>query len=86
VVRALESSVRGGKVQAGEGSTELRMSEKHRLQVVDALLTGIHDPTASHFELLSAFAPRETLERAYAYADRLGFLGHELGDVCLIGV
>jgi S-adenosylmethionine:tRNA ribosyltransferase-isomerase len=52
--------------------------------VVDGLFTGLHEPTASHFALLQAFAPRAQLEAAYAHAERGGYLGHEFGDTNLI--
>jgi S-adenosylmethionine:tRNA ribosyltransferase-isomerase len=51
---------------------------------VDGLLTGLHEPTASHFELLQAFAPRPLLEHAYARAEAAGYLCHEFGDSNLI--
>jgi S-adenosylmethionine:tRNA ribosyltransferase-isomerase len=47
-------------------------------------LTGLHEPTASHFSLLQAFATPAQLAAAYAHAERGGYLGHELGDVNLI--
>ncbi len=84
VVRALESSAKNGCVVAGEGITELRIDAAHRLQVVDGLLTGIHEPSASHFALLAAFTRESRLFSAYAHAERAGYLGHELGDLCLI--
>jgi S-adenosylmethionine:tRNA ribosyltransferase-isomerase len=53
--------------------------------VVDALLTGMHDPTESHGALLQAFAPRTPLERAQG-ARGLGLpVGHEFGDDGWIG-
>ena len=53
-------------------------------RTVDGLFTGLHEPTASHFALLQAFAPRAQLDAAYAHAERGGYLGHELGDTNLI--
>jgi S-adenosylmethionine:tRNA ribosyltransferase-isomerase len=85
VVRALESAALAtGEVSAGEATTDLRIDARHRLRAVSGLLTGMHDPTTSHAELLSAFAPRDLLARASAWAVSRGFLGHELGDSCLI--
>jgi S-adenosylmethionine:tRNA ribosyltransferase-isomerase len=51
---------------------------------VTGLFTGLHEPTASHFELLQAFAPRSLLERAYEHAAAEGYLWHEFGDSNLI--
>jgi S-adenosylmethionine:tRNA ribosyltransferase-isomerase len=85
VVRALEShAAPDGSVEAGLMSTELRLSGAHEPRVVDGLLTGLHEPGSSHFELLEAFAPRGLLERALAHAARTGYLQHEFGDSCLL--
>jgi S-adenosylmethionine:tRNA ribosyltransferase-isomerase len=80
VVRALEASLG----QPGEGETDLILDERHRLRVVHGLLTGMHDPSASHYRLLQAFAPAPLLEAAYRHAEAAGYLGHEFGDSCLI--
>ena len=53
-------------------------------RVVDGLLTGIHEPGESHFELLQAFAPRPLLEDALRHAASAGYLGHEFGDSSLV--
>lgn len=44
----------------------------------------MHEPTTSHFALLQAFAPLDVLSRAYAFAERAGYLGHEFGYSNLI--
>lgn len=85
VVRALESrAAADGSLQAGGGETELRLSSRYSPRVVDGLLTGLHDPGTSHFELLEAFAPRQLLRRAVEHAARTGYLQHEFGDSCLV--
>jgi S-adenosylmethionine:tRNA ribosyltransferase-isomerase len=85
VVRALEGSFeREGELRAGPGETALVVRAGFRPRVVDALLTGMHERDASHFELLQAFAPRELLERAHAHAGDAGYWGHEFGDATLI--
>ena len=86
VVRALEGSAleHGGQLRAGEGSTTLRIGPGYRRQVIDALLTGMHDPAESHYALLQTFAPRALLGQAHAQAQAWGYLGHEFGDACLI--
>ena len=48
------------------------------------LLTGMHEPGTSHFDLLGAFAPLPLLQRALGHAEETGYLGHEFGDACLI--
>jgi S-adenosylmethionine:tRNA ribosyltransferase-isomerase len=86
VVRALEGRAleQAGVLTAGEGSTTLRLGPGYRLRVVDGLLTGMHDPSESHYALLQAFAPRELLDRALTRAEAWGYAGHEFGDACLI--
>ena len=79
VVRALESAH-----EAGAGIATLRLDADYRPRVVDGLLSGLHVPGESHFELLSAFAPVDQLERAIELAADNGLSGHELGDACLI--
>ena len=84
VVRALESAAAGGDLRPASGETDLLIGPGHQRRVVDGLFTGLHEPTASHFALLQAFATRAQLEVAYAHAERGGYLGHELGDANLI--
>jgi S-adenosylmethionine:tRNA ribosyltransferase-isomerase len=89
VVRALETAAAdggggGGGVRAGTGVTRLRIGPGHRLLAVDGLLTGLHEPEASHLDLLGAFVDPEVLGRAYTAALDAGYLWHEFGDVCLV--
>jgi S-adenosylmethionine:tRNA ribosyltransferase-isomerase len=85
VVRTLETAAAGtGRVQAGAGVTRLRIGPGHRLRAVDGLLTGLHEPEASHLDLLAAFIDRPALDRSYAAALAAGYLWHEFGDVCLL--
>jgi S-adenosylmethionine:tRNA ribosyltransferase-isomerase len=85
VVRALEAQASDESVlTAGEGETALRLGPSYEPRVVDGLLTGLHEPGSSHFELLEAFAPRALLLSAAHHAARTGYLQHELGDSCLI--
>ena len=64
--------------------SRLRIGPGYRLAVVDGLLTGLHEPEASHLDLLAAFLDRPALDRAYAAALASGYLWHEFGDVCLL--
>ena len=79
VVRALESAH-----EAGKGVATLRLDGRYHARVVDGLVSGLHVPGESHFELLSAFAPAAQVERAMALAADHGLSAHELGDACLI--
>jgi S-adenosylmethionine:tRNA ribosyltransferase-isomerase len=69
---------------AGSGVATLRLDGEYRLRVVDGLVSGLHVPGESHFELLSAFAPADRLARAIELAAQHGLSSHELGDACLI--
>jgi S-adenosylmethionine:tRNA ribosyltransferase-isomerase len=85
VVRALESAAdAGGRVRAGHAYTRLHIRAGHVLRAVDGLLTGLHEPEASHLDLLTAFVPAETVGAAYEEAVRRGYLWHEFGDLNLI--
>lgn len=85
VVRALEGcAATHGGVVAGEGVTDLRLGEHSPRRVVDAVLSGMHEPGTSHFELLSAFAPAERLLAAVREGEARSYLGHEFGDACLV--
>ncbi len=85
VVRALEGAVaRDGELRAGPGETDIIIRAGFEPRVVDALLTGMHEREASHFDLLQAFAPRGLIETAYAHAEEAGYRGHEFGDATLI--
>ena len=85
VVRALESVISPeGVVRPGHGYTRLRITAAHRLRAVQGLITGLHEPEASHLDLLSAFLPVSRIETAYKEAIARGYLWHEFGDLNLI--
>ncbi|MBI5567107.1 MAG: S-adenosylmethionine:tRNA ribosyltransferase-isomerase [Chloroflexi bacterium] len=85
VVRALESLARSdGAVAAARGWTRLHIAPHHQLRVVDGLVTGLHEPHASHLDLLSAFVEPARLQAAYQAAIERRYLWHEFGDMNLI--
>jgi S-adenosylmethionine:tRNA ribosyltransferase-isomerase len=85
VVRALETVTdAGGVTHAGEGWTSLVVTPKRGVRAVDGLLTGWHEPEASHLLMLEAVAGRELLERSYAAAVAHGYRWHEFGDLHLL--
>jgi len=85
VVRALESVADAdGRVHTGEGWTDLVITPERGLRVVDSMLTGLHEPKASHLAMLEALAGREHLALAYEAALRHHYLWHEFGDLHLI--
>ncbi len=85
VVRALETVVDAeGMVQAGEGWTGLVITPRRELLAIDGLVTGLHEPRATHLGMLAALAGREHLKLAYEQALRERYLWHEFGDSHLI--
>ncbi len=85
VARALETVARpDGTVGPGSGRTDLVLGPDRPAQVVDGLVTGWHEPQASHLLLLEAVAGPELVQRAYDAAVREGYLWHEFGDSCLL--
>ncbi|MBM2618383.1 S-adenosylmethionine:tRNA ribosyltransferase-isomerase [Actinoplanes sp. LDG1-06] len=77
VVRALESG-------AGEGWTDLVIEPDREIRMVDGLLTGLHEPRASHLKMLTAVAGEAALRAGYEAALRERYLWHEFGDVHLL--
>jgi S-adenosylmethionine:tRNA ribosyltransferase-isomerase len=85
VVRALESvAAPDGTVTAGEGWTGLVVTPERGLHAVDGLITGWHEPEASHLLMLEAAAGRDLLDASYRAAIDAGYLWHEFGDSHLI--
>jgi S-adenosylmethionine:tRNA ribosyltransferase-isomerase len=85
VVRALETVAEpDGTVRAGTGWTGVIVSPARPPSALDGLLTGWHEPEASHFQMLEAVAGAELLERSYRAALEHGYLWHEFGDSQLI--
>jgi S-adenosylmethionine:tRNA ribosyltransferase-isomerase len=85
VVRALESAASvGGIVSAGHRYTHLKITASHQIRIVNGLLTGFHEPGASHLDMLTAFVSRDKLLKAYVEAVKEKYLWHEFGDLNLI--
>jgi S-adenosylmethionine:tRNA ribosyltransferase-isomerase len=85
VVRALETvAAPDGSVHADEGWTSLVVTPERGARAVDGLLTGWHEPDASHLLMLEAIAGTPLLERSYAAARAHGYRRHEFGDLHLI--
>lgn len=84
-VRALESATDlDGTVNAVDGWTEVIITPERGVRVVDGLLTGFHEPKASHLDMLATIAPTNLLDRCYAEAITNGYLWHEFGDTNLL--
>jgi S-adenosylmethionine:tRNA ribosyltransferase-isomerase len=79
-VRALETAWDG----PAQGWTDLVVTPHRGVHMVDGLLTGFHEPRASHLDMLAAIAGTPLLEHCYAAALDAGYLWHEFGDVNLL--
>jgi S-adenosylmethionine:tRNA ribosyltransferase-isomerase len=85
VVRALETAAHDDRtVRPCDGWTSLVIGRERGVSVVDGLITGWHEPEASHLQMLEAIAGHELLERSYDAALERGYLWHEFGDSHLI--
>jgi S-adenosylmethionine:tRNA ribosyltransferase-isomerase len=85
VVRALESAVDDdGAVHPFDGWTDLVVTPDRGVRAVDGLLTGWHEPEASHLLMLEAVAGDDLLRRSYEASLAHGYLWHEFGDTHLI--
>jgi S-adenosylmethionine:tRNA ribosyltransferase-isomerase len=87
VVRALESATAGRTVVPTAGWTSLVLGPARQARVVSGLLTGLHEPEASHLHLLEAVAGRTLVDLAYAEVTGPagpGYLWHEFGDSMLL--
>lgn len=79
VVRALESA------NSGQSNfTGLKIGAGYELKVVNGLLTGTHDVSESHYQLLRAFLTENILARVSRHLDEEHYLTHEFGDLCLV--
>jgi S-adenosylmethionine:tRNA ribosyltransferase-isomerase len=92
VIRALETvtDVRG-KTSAGEGWTSLVIGPDRPLRVVNGMITGFHEPHATHLAMIEQVIVAaggghfsSHLDRAYREAQQAGYLWHEFGDSHLI--
>ncbi|HEX4015203.1 MAG TPA: S-adenosylmethionine:tRNA ribosyltransferase-isomerase, partial [Frankiaceae bacterium] len=88
VTRALETVAdEDGSVHAGAGVTDLAIGPGRPPRVIGGLITGWHEPEASHLLMLEAVAGPELVGLAYEQAldpANGGYLWHEFGDSCLL--
>ncbi len=85
VARALESAATSdGSVRSGTGIARNRIGPETKIRVIDAILTGVHEPGESHFELLRAFTADSVLQRIHQSATKRRYRTHEFGDSILI--
>lgn len=85
VVRALESATDAqGRVHPADGWTDAVITPARGVRAVDGLITGWHEPEATHLAMLEAVAGRDALVIAYREAFEHGYLWHEFGDSHLL--
>ncbi len=84
-VRVLESAASpNGKLMAQEAATDIFIYPPYQFRAVDRLLTNFHLPRSTLLMLVSAFAGRELILRAYAEAVRERYRFYSYGDCMLI--
>lgn len=84
VVRTLESAASRKKIKSGRGKTDLFIYPGYEFQIVGRLLTNFHLPRSTLLMLVSAFAGRELILKAYDEAVREGYRFFSYGDCMLI--
>ena len=85
VTRALEhAAALPGGLRAGPGLADQRLGRGSVLRVVDAILSGTHEPGESHYALLRAFTSDTVLAKMTASLERERFRAHEFGDSVLV--
>ena len=81
VVRAVEhAAMLHEPVRAGEAVASQRIDASTRLRIIDAILTGTHEPGTSHYDMLRAFADRPRLSQIDQALNASGYRTHEFGD------
>lgn len=83
-VRTLESAWHDGKIKAGDSETGLFIYPGYRFKVVSSLITNFHTPESSLLVMVSAFAGKELIQKAYAEAIKERYRFFSYGDAMLI--
>ncbi len=85
VTRALEhAGDQPGGLRSGHALATQRIGRYSRIRVVDAIVSGVHGPGESHYELLRAFASDDVLARVGVALEARGYRTHEFGDSVLL--
>jgi S-adenosylmethionine:tRNA ribosyltransferase-isomerase len=84
-VRTIETVTdEAGITHPGRGWTELIITPERGIRGVNGLLTGFHEPEATHLAMLEALTGRQHLAITYREALKQKYLWHEFGDLHLI--
>ncbi|MDI7259079.1 MAG: tRNA preQ1(34) S-adenosylmethionine ribosyltransferase-isomerase QueA [Thermodesulfobacteriota bacterium] len=83
--RALESFAdEEGRIKSGKGSSNLFIHPPYGFRVIDGLITNFHLPKSTLIMLVSAFAGREFILKAYQEAVERKYRFYSYGDAMLI--
>jgi S-adenosylmethionine:tRNA ribosyltransferase-isomerase len=83
-VRALESSVEGGKVKECFGDTRLFITPGYEFKSIDGMVTNFHLPRSTLLALVGAFAGLEEILSAYRHAVEQRYRFYSYGDAMLL--
>jgi S-adenosylmethionine:tRNA ribosyltransferase-isomerase len=85
-MRVLESvaAVHDGRIRPYHGATRLFITPGYRFQAVDAMITNFHLPRSTLLLLVSAFASKDLIEKAYQEAIREQYRFFSFGDAMLM--
>ncbi len=84
VVRTLETVGQNGAIKSGEGMTSFFITPGYKFKIVNLLITNLHLPRSSHLVLVSTFAGKDFVLRAYQYAIEKKFRFYTFGDATLV--
>ena len=74
----------GGRIASGSGEADIFIYPGFQFQVVGALLTNFHLPKSTLLMLVSAFAGRENVLRAYEHAVKERYRFFSYGDCMFV--
>ena len=83
-MRSLEAAAQSGRLQAGEGDTDIFITPGYRFQVADGLITNFHLPKSTLLMLVSAFSGVEHIRAAYRHAIEQQYRFFSYGDAMLL--
>jgi len=83
-VRTVEQAANAGSLKAIEGPADLYILPGYKFQIIDAMITNFHLPRSTLIMMVSAFAGREQILRAYEVAKRENYRFYSFGDAMLI--
>lgn len=85
VTRVLETvSKKNGSLRACNGSTSLYIYPGYKFKAVDAMITNFHLPCSTLLVMVSAFAGREQILKAYETAKKNKYRFYSFGDCMFI--